>query len=107
MATTKKIKQPFVIARGKDSGVHAGYLVDDGAKSGWVELKNSRRIWYWSGAATLDQIAVYGLNPAVSGTSKIAAKITQKRMRFGDTCELITCSPAGEKCIVEFAEWKI
>jgi len=51
-------EQKYVIIRSEKAGVFAGYLKkDEGDK---VELINSRRVWYWEGAATLDQLAVDG-----------------------------------------------
>lgn len=53
--------QPYVIARTYSAGVFAGFLKSRNGKE--VELLNARRIWKWSGAASLSQLAV-------SGTSK-------------------------------------
>lgn len=49
-------KQPevsldYVIIRTYSAGVHAGYLESRNGKE--VTLKNSRRLWYWDGAASL------------------------------------------------------
>lgn len=47
-----------VLVRSRDAGVFAGVL--DHRDGSEVVLKNARRIWYWSGAATLSQLAVEG-----------------------------------------------
>jgi len=53
---TKKLD--YVMVRTYSAGVFAGELVRrDGQE---VELKNARRIWYWSGAASLSQLAMEG-----------------------------------------------
>jgi hypothetical protein len=54
------VNNPFVIIRGKYSGVHAGYLKEDLGNE--VILNNSRRLWMWKGAASLSQLAVDGVN---------------------------------------------
>ena len=49
---------PYVIIRTYSAGVHAGYL--EKKEGGEVTLRNSRRIWYWEGAASLSQLAMEG-----------------------------------------------
>lgn len=98
----KATKKEYVIVRGRDSGVHAGTLIDDGKTSGWVELADSRRLWYWVGA-TLDQIATDG--PGVG--SKIPVAMPRKRLKLADVCELITCSEQGAVAIAAWPAWKV
>ncbi len=49
-----------VIVRTHSAGVHYGILIERNGKE--VLLENSRRIWYWSGAASLSQLAMEGTN---------------------------------------------
>lgn len=49
-----------VIVRTYSAGVHAGILKSRDGKE--VVLTDSRRIWYWYGAASLSQLAVDGTN---------------------------------------------
>lgn len=103
--TTKKaVKQEYVIARCRDAGVHAGYLVKTDANH--TVLRDARRIWYWSGAASLSEIAVYGLNPAKSSASKIAAPVKSVRLRDSDVCELTVCTEEGRKSVEGSAVWR-
>lgn len=53
---------PFVIIRTYSVGVHMGYLKKrESTLAGIeVELVNSRRLWKWSGALTLSNLAVDG-----------------------------------------------
>lgn len=55
---------PFVIIRTQSAGVHFGYLKKrESTLAGIeVELIESRRVWYWDGAASLSQMAVDGVN---------------------------------------------
>jgi hypothetical protein len=60
MATkrTAKPQMPYVIVRTNSAGVFAGEL---GSRDGQeVTLVNARRIWYWSGASSLSELAVRG-----------------------------------------------
>lgn len=49
---------PYVLVRTKSAGVHAGFLKERNNQE--VTLLDSRRIWYWEGAATLSQLAEEG-----------------------------------------------
>ena len=104
--TTKKTaEQPYVIVRCTQAGVHAGYLVKQTKEH--LILRDSRRIWYWNGAASLSEIAVYGLNPAKSGSSKIAAKLQKSHQLYQrDVCEVIGCTEDGQKCLEGMPEWR-
>jgi hypothetical protein len=86
----------YVIVRGRDSGVHAGELVS--VKNKTVVLRNARRIWYWSGAASLSELAVYG-------ASKFGARVDRQEI-LEDACELIHCHAAGRRMIERQPEWR-
>ena len=56
-------KSRYVIVRARSAGVFAGELVSK--KGSEVVLKDARRLWYWSGAASLSQLAMEGVkNPS-------------------------------------------
>jgi hypothetical protein len=63
MPVKKKRTEPYVIVRGRNIGVHAGYLHED--ERDRMVLRDARRIWRWSGGASLSELAVYG--PARTG----------------------------------------
>jgi len=48
----------YVMVRSRDSGVFAGYLKSRNKDE--VVLNDARRIYFWSGAATLSQLAMEG-----------------------------------------------
>jgi len=94
----------YVIVRAKDSGCHAGYL--ESSKS--VELTTSavlfhcRRLWYWSGAASLSQLAMEGVSkPDECKFAMAVDKITV----FG-VCEIIETTKRAQDCIEAVKEWK-
>ena len=49
----------YVIVRSSGSGVHMGFL--ESRDSDIVELRDSRRIYSWKGAATLSEMSVNGV----------------------------------------------
>ena len=99
-STAKKSKAKSVIVRCRDAGVHCGEYVKHSGRE--VVLKNSRRIWYWKGAASLSEIAVHGFKfPAESKVAMAVPKIT-----LLEACEIIECLPEGEKFLREVAAWK-
>jgi len=53
-----------VLIRSYAAGVHFGYLKDEKFTEAGkvVTLVNTRRVWYWDGAASLSQMAVEGVN---------------------------------------------
>ncbi len=59
MARTKAANnERYVIIRAKDAGCFAGILTERNGNS--VVLTQSRRLWYWAGAASLSQLASEG-----------------------------------------------
>jgi hypothetical protein len=49
---------PYVIVRTHSAGVFAGYLKSQIGQE--VVMLQARRLWYWSGAASLSQLAMEG-----------------------------------------------
>lgn len=52
------MKNKKVIIRGERSGIFFGTIVERNGRE--VKLSNCRRLWYWSGAASISQLAVDG-----------------------------------------------
>lgn len=53
-------KNDLVLIRTYSAGVHYGTLVERNGKE--VHLSNARRIWSWSGALSLSEIAMTGID---------------------------------------------
>ena len=102
--TTTKKQKMYVIVRCKDAGVHAGTLEKQTKEH--LVLSDTRRIWYWNGAASLSEIARFGLNPQKSTSSKISAAVRSNQLRQTDVCEVLECSPEGEASIVGAPVWR-
>lgn len=101
MATKKTGKKlPYVIVRCYGAGVHAGELVRiDGDH---VELRHSRRIWKWSGAASLSELAVYG----AKNVSECRFAVVVDRALLLSAKEILYCQAAGETMIRSCPEWR-
>ena len=60
--TEPREEKPYVIVRTYSAGVFAGTLESRNGKE--VVMSNARRLWYWSGASSLSQLAMEGVkNP--------------------------------------------
>lgn len=81
MDTTKKI----VVVRTYSAGVHIGELAKRAGKD--VTLKNARRLWRWSGANTLNEVATKGVDESYTRLSEPVAEIT-----LTEAVEIIACT---------------
>lgn len=102
---TKKKPAPYVIVRGRNVGVHAGELIED--KPNRIVLRNARRIWHWSGAASLSELAVYG--PSKPDSCRFGVPIERQELRGLDSTgdyEVIHCQPAGRDAICAVPPWR-
>ena len=56
----QNIAENYVIVRADRASTFAGKMVERNGRE--VTLKNARRLWYWSGAASLSQLAMEGVS---------------------------------------------
>lgn len=77
-------KNQYVIVRTYSAGVHVGTLESSDGKE--VKLTNARRVWYWSGANTLNEISLHG----VSDKSRISEAVPE--IYLTEAIEIIPCS---------------
>lgn len=89
-----------VIIRGNRSGVEFGTLVAQNGSE--VTLENARRIWYWSGAASLSQLAKDG----TSNPTDCKFTVTVDSITILDAIEIIPCTDKAIKSIEEVSTWK-
>jgi len=83
---TKEVSGDYVIARTYSAGVFAGTLVKRDGKE--IELANARRIWQWSGAASLSQLAMEGTSDPKN--CKFPCEVT--KVVLTECIELINCT---------------
>lgn len=91
----------YVIVRTYSAGVFAGNLKK--RKGQEVVLTNARRIWYWTGAASLSQLANEGTK--TPATCKFPAPV--KEVTLLQAIEILNVTPAAEKSIKGVPEWKM
>ena len=90
-----------VIVRGDRSGVFFGTLKEKEGTE--VILENCRRLWYWSGAASISQIAVDG----VTNPSGCRFTVTVDEIGITDAIEIIPCTDKAIRIIEGVGEWKM
>jgi hypothetical protein len=90
---------PYVLVRSANSGCHVGYLRYEEGDT--VELSEARRLWYWSGAASLSQIAVEGVKNIQD--SKFTMPVNIKVL---GVCEIIPVTEVAKEIIDKVKIWK-
>ena len=90
----------YVVVRTQNAGVHAGFLKSENNTE--VTLTNTRRLWYWKGAATLSQIAGQGISKP--GDCKFPASIAEIKLK--GVIEIIPCTVTAKSIIQGVSEWK-
>lgn len=91
----------FVIVRTYSAGVHFGLIANRDGRE--VTLTQSRRIWYWSGAASLSQLAMDG----VAHPERCKFSVTVPSITLLEAIEIIPCTEKAAKCILGVSEWKV
>jgi hypothetical protein len=98
--TNTNSKQKYVIARTYSAGVFAGWLVSQKGKE--VTLRDARRLWYWSGAATLSQMAVEG----TSKPEECKFPVEVPLVKLTETIEILYVTEKARLSIVEVPTWR-
>lgn len=93
-------KKPIVIVRSRNAGVHYGTM--ESRKGTEVKLSNTRRLWYWKGAASLSELAVHGVN----APSECKFSVPVKILEVLDACEILYCQPDAIKSVNAVPQWK-
>lgn len=91
-----------VIVRTNRAGVFFGTLAEYDATNRTAELRNTRRLWYWDGAASLSQLAVEG----VKKPDNCKFTITVPQMQVMEVIEIIPCTESAINNIESIASWK-
>lgn len=93
-----------VIIRASRAGVFFGTLKEKRETLAGVEvtLEDSRRLWYWAGAASLSQLATEGTkNP-----SQCKFTVTVKEHMVMQVIEIIPCTDEAIKSIESVRVWR-
>ena len=89
----------YVIIRTYSAGVHSGTL--SSRQGGEVILLNSRRLWYWAGAASLSELAMYG----TSAPRRCKFSVMVDRILLTEAVEIIPTTNEGRSSIEGVNEW--
>lgn len=90
----------YVIVRTYSAGVFAGYLESKNGKE--VVMKKVRRLWYWSGAASLSQLAVEG----TCKPKECKFPVTVDRIELTEAIEILDVTKEAKKSLESVAIWE-
>ena len=90
----------YVVIRTQNAGVFAGYLKEKTGET--VVLKNARRLWYWSGACSLSQMAMEGTKKA--SECKFAMEVDT--IELNQVIEIIDATEESRLSISSVVVWK-
>ena len=94
------VNDDYVIIRTRSAGVFAGLLVKRNGQE--AEMKNARRLWYWSGAASLSQLAIDGVSDPVN--CKFPCEVPS--ITVMEVIEVIPCTVKAMSSIRGVGIWK-
>ena len=94
------MRNKYCMVRTRNAGVFAGTIVEIDGQS--VKLTNARRIWYWSGAASLSQLATDG----TSKPEKCKFPTPVAQVLLFEVIEIILITDAAKISIESVPEWK-
>ena len=90
----------YVIVRSVNAGCHAGYL--QSKTDNTVVLLNSRRLWYWDGAASLSQLSAEG----VKAPDKCKFPCVVSSIEIAGWCEILPCTEKARLSILGVPVWQ-
>jgi len=97
----KKEEQKAVLVRADRAGVFVGNLKS--RKGNEVVLTNARRLWYWSGAASVSQIAIDG----VANPDKCKFPESVSELLILGVIEVIPMTKKAQESINAVPAWKM
>ena len=89
----------YCIVRSARAGVFAGTVASRNGQE--VCMTNARRIWYWDGAASLSQLAIYGASRPEN--CKFPAAVPNVMLM--EVVEILPTTASAEQCIKGVVEW--
>ena len=97
---SEKRGMKYIICRTYSAGVFAGYL--ESRKGKEVILRDARRLWYWSGASSLSQLAVEGVKN--SDDCKFPCEVD--KIELMEAIEIIEMTKEAQDSIKSTPIWK-
>ena len=89
----------YVIVRAEGAGVFAGYLEEEDEDT--ITLLNARRLWYWSGASSLSELATHGTADAQN--CKFPCEVS--KIRIFKVIEILDTTEKARKSIQSVVIW--
>lgn len=90
----------YKIIRTYSAGVFAGYVKE--RNGGEATIVNARRLWYWSGAASLSELAMYGVkNP---NNCKFAVPVD--KIELINIIEILSVTQEAKNNIESVFQWR-
>ena len=95
------MENKYYIVRCDRAGVFAGNIKERNGRE--VTMTNARRLWYWSGAASLSQMAAEG----VKRPNDCKFTVTLDEIILLDAIEIIHCTEQAEASIRGVPIWRV
>ena len=93
--------EQYYIVRCDRAGVFFGRITD--RRGNEVDMADVRKVWYWSGAAAVEQLAVDGVkNPEAC---RITVEVPQ--MTVMEAIQIIPCTDEATENLRSVALWKM
>lgn len=94
----------YVVIRADRAGVFAGYLesVTESVSGRIAIMREARRLWYWSGAASLSQLAIDGTKKP--NDCKFPEALN--RIEISQVIEVIDCTSKAKESIQGVKVWQ-
>lgn len=94
-------KEQKYIVRSVEAGVFYGYITEkDGCE---VTMKHARCLWYWCGAASLNQLAEEG----AKYPRECKFTMPVEEVLITNACEILACSEQAINCMDGVEVWKV
>ncbi len=90
----------YCIVRTQSAGVFAGYVESRSGKEGVI--RDARRLWYWSGAASLSQLSVDGT--CKPKECKFPCAVDE--VQLTEIIEVLKCTEKAKQSILGVAVWE-
>lgn len=94
----------YQIIRAASAGVFAGYIesIENTLAGRVAVVRNARRLWYWSGAASLSQLAVDGTSKP--NDCKFPTEVD--RVEVSNVIEILDCTDKAKKSLQGVKVWE-
>ena len=93
------MEKQYWIVRTYSAGVFAGYIESREGKE--VVMSQARRLWYWSGAASLSELAMLG----TKSPKECKFPVPMSSVILTEAIEIIPVSRVAETSIKAVPEW--